>query len=207
MQSYLKTRPVWIQLLLFTGMAVGVLMIFSFIGMMILSKMTGISMFELGDMSKWDESNPQMLAYVRGMLLVQFLGLFLVPSLLFAYFSDPHPLNYIGLKKPVSPVFWIIGVAALILAIPMVEYTGLLNKKINFGSAQQWMQSMEDDAAKQIKFMLGKHTPGELLTNVIFISVFAGVGEELFFRGVLQRLFIKALKSPWAGIIFTAILF
>lgn len=207
MQSYLKTRPVWIQLLLFMGMAIGIFMIVSLVGMMILSKMTGISMFELGDMTKWNADHPEMLTYVRGMLLVQFLGLFVIPSLLFAYFSDPQPLNYIGLKSPVKPIYWIIGIAALLLAIPMVEYTGLINKKINFGSAQQWMQSMEDEAAQQIKFMLGKHTPGELLTNIIFISVFAGIGEELFFRGVLQRLFIRVFKSPWAGIIFTAILF
>lgn len=207
MQSYLKTRPVWIQLLLFVGMAIGIFMIATFMGAFILSKMTGISMFEFSEVSKWDGNNPRMLTYVRGMLLIQFLGLFVIPSLLFAYFSDPQPFHYIGLKKPIHPIYWIIGIAALILAIPMVEYTGLINKKINFGGAQQWMQSMEDEAARQIKFMLGKHTPGELLTNVIFISVFAGIGEELFFRGVLQRLFIRALKNPWAGIIFTALLF
>ena len=207
MQSYLKTRPVWIQLLLFMGMAIGIFMIVSLLGMMILSKMTGINMFEMSDLSKWNSDHPEMLTYVRGMLLVQFLGLFVIPSILFAYFSDPEPLKFIGLKSPFKPIYWIIGIAALILAIPMVEYTGLINKKINFGNAQQWMQSMEDEAAQQIKFMLGKHSPGELLTNIIFISVFAGIGEELFFRGVLQRLFIRAFKNPWAGIIFTAILF
>ena len=55
--------------------------------------------------------------------------------------------------------------------------------------------------------MLGKRTISELVTNIIFISLFAGIGEELFFRGVLQRLFIKAFKNPWAGIIVTAFLF
>jgi membrane protease YdiL (CAAX protease family) len=59
---------------------------------------------------------------------------------------------------------------------------------------------------QQIKFMLGKHTISELVTNIIFISLFAGIGEELFFRGVLQRLFIKAFKNPWMGIIVTAFL-
>ena len=207
MQSYLKNRPVWIQFLLFIGMAVGIFMIVSLIGMAILSSMTGVSMFELNtDVSKWKD-NPDMITYVRGMLLIQFFGLFVIPSLLFAYFSDPAPLGYIGLKKPSKAFYWIIGIAALLLAIPLVEYTGFLNRKINFGTAQQWMQSMEDDAAEQIKFMLGKHSSGELLMNIIFIAVFAGVGEELFFRGVLQRMFIKAFRSPWAGIIFTAVLF
>ena len=60
---------------------------------------------------------------------------------------------------------------------------------------------------QQIKFMLGKRTMSELIMNIIFISVFAGIGEELLFRGVLQRLFIKATKNPWIGIIITAFFF
>jgi uncharacterized protein len=206
MQSYLKTRPAGIQLLLFIGMAVGIFTIFSGIGMSILSSMTGISMFDVSDISKWN-ANPKMLTYVRGMLLVQFLGLFLIPSLLFAYFSDPRPLPYIGIKKPIKPIYWILGIASLLVAIPLVEYTGLINRQVNFGSAQSWMQRMEQEAMEQIKFMLGKQTISELITNLVFISVFAGVGEELFFRGVLQRLFIKAFKNPWAGILVTAFLF
>lgn len=163
-------------------------------------------MFDVVDISKWS-TNPKMLTYVRGMLLLQFLGLFLIPSLLFGYFSDPKPLQYIGIKKPVKSVYWILGISSLIIAIPLVEYTGLINRQVNFGGLQKWMQSMEDEALQQIKFMLGKRTISELITNIIFISLFAGIGEELFFRGVLQRLFIKAFKNPWAGIIVTAFLF
>src|SRR6187431_1694802 len=106
MQSYLKTRPVVIQLLLFIGMAVGIFTIFSAIGMSILSSITGISIFDVSNIAKWS-ANPKMIVYVRGMLLVQFLGLFLIPSLLFAYFSDPNPLQYIGINKPVKPIYWI----------------------------------------------------------------------------------------------------
>jgi membrane protease YdiL (CAAX protease family) len=206
MQSYLKTRPVWIQLLLYIGMAIGIFMVLSLIGMAILSNMTGITMFQMTEVDTWG-NNPKILTYVRGMLLIQFLGLFVIPSLLFAYFSDPEPLNYIGLQKPSKPVYWLIGIVLLLLAIPLVEFTGILNRQVNFGGAQKWMQSMEDDAAKQIKFMLGRHSVTELIINIIFIAVFAGIGEELFFRGVLQRMFIKASKNPWVGIIFTSILF
>jgi membrane protease YdiL (CAAX protease family) len=206
MQSYLKSKPVFIQILLFVGMAMGLLMIFSLIGMSILSGITGISAFDVANIAVW-KANPKMIIYVRGMLVLQFLGLFLIPSLLFAYFSDPKPLQYVGLKKPVKPIYWVLGIASLIVAIPLVEFTGLLNRQINFGSLQHWVQSMEDEAMQQIKFMLGKKEVSELIMNIIFISLFAGIGEELFFRGVLQRLFIKATKNPWAGIIITAFFF
>ena len=208
MQTYLKTRPAWIQLLLFLGMSFGIMMVVFLIGGIILSKITGISMLQMGSINNWDTSDPNMLFMLRGMMALQFLGLFLIPSLLFAYFSDPHPLSYLGLKKPTKTIYWVLGIAAMLIAIPLVEYTGVLNKQFPFGEGtQKWMQSMEEEAAKTIQFMLAKNTLTDLILNLIFIALFAGVGEELFFRGVLQRLFIKAFKSPWAGIIVAAFIF
>lgn len=208
MQTYLKTRPVWVQLLLFLGLAFGLFTVLSIIGVFVLSKMTGVNVLDVRNIDQWDPTNPQMITFIRGLLLVQFLGLFLLPSLLFSYFSDPQPLQYLGLKQPRKHLYWILGVLLMFVAIPAVEYIGVLNQKINFGAeTQQWMKNMEEEAAKQIQFMLAKHTPGELFINLIFISVFAGIGEELFFRGILQRMFIRAFKNPWMGIVLTAALF
>jgi membrane protease YdiL (CAAX protease family) len=112
------------------------------------------------------------------------------------------------LKAPSHVVYWLIGVTALLLAVPIVEYTGILNRGLPFNDGtSKWMQGMEQDAAKTIQFMLQDRTISNLLLNLVFIAVFAGVGEELFFRGVLQRLFIKSTKSPWAGIILAAFFF
>ena len=207
MQSYLKTRPVWIQLLLFIGMAFGIFMTLYLIIGSILSGITGISLLQMATVD-WSQPDPQLLTMMRGMLLIQFLGLFVIPSLLFGYFSDPRPLQYIGLQQKGKGIYWVLGIASLLLAIPLVQYTGELNRQIDFGPGMQpWLQSMEDSAAQQIKFLLGNNQLGDLLLNIIFIALFAGVGEELFFRGVLQRLFIKATKSPWAGILITAVVF
>ena len=208
MQTYLKTRPVWIQLLLFIGMAFGIFFALSLIGMLLLSGMTGIGMSDLQDADNWDFSNPKMIYFMRGMLLLQFLGLFVIPSLLFAYFADPKPMQFIGLRKPSAPLYWALGFMVLLISLPLVEYLGQLNQKISLDhETNKWMKGLEEDAAKQIQFMLKEHTVSELLLNLVFIAVFAGVGEELFFRGILQRLMIRAFKSPWAGIIITPAIF
>jgi hypothetical protein len=41
----------------------------------------------------------------------------------------------------------------------------------------------------------------------LLVGVLAAVGEELFFRGILQRILIQVCKSPWGGIVFTAAIF
>lgn len=207
MQSYLKTKPFWMQLLLFLGMAFGIFFTLSLVGILVLSGITGLSPLDVSDVSRWESGRPGMITFVRGMLVIQFFGLFGIPSFLFARLSDPQPAQYLGLRPPSKNIYWILGIAALLVAIPLVEYTGTLNRHVNFGGWQKWAQSMEDAAARQIAFMLGRNTPAELLLNIVFIAAFAGVGEELFFRGVLQRLFIKATHRPWAGILITAFLF
>lgn len=208
MQTYLKTKPVWIQLLLFAGMAFGLFIILTLVGTLMLTKIIGVGLTEVQNISQWNANDPRMIYFIRGLLLLQFLGLFLIPSLLFAYFSDPKPLNYVGLKQPVKPVFWMLAIVAMFVAIPAVEYVGALNQKMSLGAeTQKWMKNMEEEAAKQIQFMLSKHTPKELILNLIFISLFAGIGEEIFFRGILQRLFIRAFKNPWMGIVLTAAVF
>jgi membrane protease YdiL (CAAX protease family) len=208
MKTYLKTKPVWMQLLLFLGITAAMFTILTIIGTLVLAATTGIKISELQNVDKWNSTDPRMINFIRGMLVLQFLGLFLIPSLLFAFFSDPKPISYLGLKAPRREIYWILGLAAIFVAIPAVEYLGLLNQKINLGtSTQTWMKNMEEDAAKQIRFMLAKHTPTELLLNLVFISLFAGIGEEIFFRGVLQRMMIRAFGNPWMGIVMTAAIF
>jgi membrane protease YdiL (CAAX protease family) len=190
------------------GMAFGLFVVLTLVGTLLLSKLTGIGLSEVKDIDKWDPKDSRMIYFIRGLLLIQFLGLFLIPSLLFAYFSDPKPFRYLGLKQPNKNIYWIVGIIIMFLAIPAVEYIGLVNQKMSLGAdTQKWMKNMEEEAAKQIQFMLAKHTVGELITNLIFISFFAGVGEEIFFRGILQRLFIRAFKNPWMGIVLTATVF
>jgi uncharacterized protein len=208
MQTYLKTQPVWKQLLLFLGMALGLLLVVFIFGGLVLSKMTGISLMEMGDSKNWMTGDPKTLFMLRGLLLLQFLGLFLVPSLLFAYFSDPQPLQYLGFKKPSKHIYWILGILALIVAIPLVEYTGILNRELPVSArSQKWIQGKEEEAARTIRYLLAGTSISNLLVNYVFIALFAAVGEELFFRGILQRLFIRALKNPWAGILIAAFLF
>lgn len=208
MHSYLKTRPVWVQLFLLVGLSFGIFMIFSLIGITILTKMTGLSLTEISNTSNWKAEDSRYIVFVRGMLLVQFLGLFCIPSLLFSYFSDPNPREYIGLKKPGKLAYYLVAVAVLIFALPLVEWLGTINRNIPFPETiNNWMKMGEDQANQQIQFMLTRKGFSDLLMNLVFIAGFASIGEELLFRGIIQRLIIKVSKNPMTGIIITAIVF
>ena len=207
MAYFKKVHPL-LQLLIFAGMAMGCFMIFGFIGTFVLAKAAGIDLMTLSDPDKWDYANPSLLTFLRGMLVVQFFALYIIPVFLFARFCDPKPIQYLGLTSA-KPLYIILGVAALIVALPFVDWTGTINQNLipETTTIGKWMKASEESAAKQIGFMLKRNTVQDLFLNLVLVAVFAGIGEELLFRGVLQRLFIKLFKNPWAGILVTAFIF
>ncbi|HEY0066182.1 MAG TPA: CPBP family intramembrane glutamic endopeptidase, partial [Flavisolibacter sp.] len=158
--------------------------------------------------SGWDFNNPGLIGFIRLSQALQFFGFFVIPVVLFAYFSDPRPGQYLGLRQPTKNRYWAFALLIMIIAIPLVQYTGFLNRQINLGpEMQRWIQTQEEQANRIIGYMLKNRAPKELILNLIFIALMAGIGEELFFRGVLQRMFIRWFRHPWAGILVTAILF
>ncbi|HET6768700.1 MAG TPA: CPBP family intramembrane glutamic endopeptidase [Chitinophagaceae bacterium] len=206
--SYFKKTHPFLQLLIFAGIAVGCFMIFGFIGTLVLAKITGLDLMELSDPDKWDYSNPVLLTFIRGMLVIQFIGLFIIPVFLFARLSDSRPGEWLGLT-PAKPLYFILGIIVLIVALPFVDWSGTMNQQLipETTSIGKWMKASEESAARQIEFLLKRQNIKDLLFNLLFVAVFAGVGEELFFRGVLQRLFIKIFRNAWAGILVTAFIF
>ncbi len=72
-------------MLLFLGMAFGLFMVASLIGLPVLANIAGIPATEFADSSRWDLNNPKMITVIRGFILLQFLFLFAIPSLLFAH--------------------------------------------------------------------------------------------------------------------------
>jgi uncharacterized protein len=208
MQTYLKTRSVWSQSFIFISLvAAGLLIFVAMLGTWLATKVTGLSLFEISNVANWSNTDPRFVLFLRLMLVMQFLGLFLVPVWVFAYLSDPQPARYLGFRKT-QPLFFIVGVLAMIGAIPLVEYLGFLNQKIVFPhSIAGWMKTTEKEAEQQIGMLLQQHTISNLLLNVVLVAGFAAIGEELFFRGVLQRLFIWGFKNVWVGIIVAAFLF
>jgi membrane protease YdiL (CAAX protease family) len=208
MQTYLKTRPVGAQFFIFLSLVLsGLLILVGMIGTLVVMKLTGVSLAELQNPDGWNEADARYLYLIRLLLAVQFVGLFLAPVLVFAYLSDPKPARYLGLRK--APLlFFVVGILVMIAAIPLSEYLGFLNQRINFPDGiEDWLKKAESQAQRQTLMLLQKRSVSDLLLNIVIVAGFAGIGEELFFRGVLQRLAIWGFKNVWLAIIVTAFLF
>lgn len=206
--AYFKKVHPFLQVLVFIGLSFGMFLIVGTIGTLLLTSITGKSLSYIADVQNWDMSDPQTLVIVRGQLIIQFLSFFLLPAFLFARFCDREPGQWLGLRSA-NLVYYILGAIVLIVALPLVDWTGTINHKLipENTAIGKWMKQAEELGARQVEFLLKRHNIKDLLLNLLFVAVFAGIGEELFFRGVLQRLFIKLFKSAWPGIILAAFIF
>jgi membrane protease YdiL (CAAX protease family) len=209
MKGLLKHKSAFAQLMLAVFLA-----LFSFIILggviapFILSAITGINVLEIAKPDSWDFSKPEYVTLLRGLQFVQFVTLFLIPVFIAARLYSTDERKYLGLQRPWSLLYFLAAGGALLLALPLVEWLGQINQQVQFPQSwMKWMKESEDSAGKLIKGLLTRHTIKDLLLNVFFIAGLAAVGEELLFRGLLQRLFIKLFKNHWIGIITAAILF
>ncbi len=208
MRGLLKTKSAWNQFLVLVSLALVSFFVIGLVGTLVLSSVTGIGIKEMSDLSIFDFNRPGAMTFIRGMQVVQFIGLFLVPVFICARLFSTGSKQYLGLRKPAWPLYFLIGTAVMLFAIPLTNLLGELNRNIAFPSGwESWIKSTEEEASQTVKAVLSRHSIRDLILNVICIAGLAAVGEELLFRGMAQRLLIKMFKSPWAGIIIAAILF
>lgn len=208
MKGLLKNKSAGTQFLIFISIALASFFIIGLLGTVLLSKITGISLETMSDSSKWNFTDGKIITVIRGMQIIQFVSLFLVPSFLCAWFFSTDSKKYLGLRLPTNIRYFLVAIAVMMLAIPLVSFLGELNRNVQFPAGiDKWMKTQEAEATKTIIALLSTHSVKDLILNIICIAVLAAVGEELLFRGIAQRLLIKLFKNHWAGIIISAFLF
>ena len=132
---------------------------------------------------------------------------FILPAFLFGYFSSPKALRYIGIQKAVSPVLLVASVLLLLCIQPLVGWLGAINAKIHFGSMQKALLESEAIYTRVFKVFLQMNSVGDLFLNLLVMALLPALGEELFFRGALQKSLLRLSEKPWLAILVTSIVF
>jgi hypothetical protein len=150
-----------------------------------------------------DISSVQGLMVIRIIQIFQSLGMFVFPALLLAFVLSKEPLDFLGFKKINYGILW-SSVLFMIIALPGINLMASLNAEIPMPG---WMIDMEKSAENLLKALLISEKFSTFLLNLFMIAVLPALGEELFFRGVLQKYFCKITRNTFTGVIITAIVF
>ncbi|HKK42918.1 MAG TPA: CPBP family intramembrane glutamic endopeptidase [Bacteroidales bacterium] len=154
--------------------------------------------------------------FLRYMLIVQDIALFIVPSLIIMILlRSENQSGLSDLKLPRTGDLVLVILLAFSL-IPITDFTGRLNAGLHLpqwmSGLEQKMVKMEDDADGMIDRLIVSENIRTLAMNLFMIALLPAVGEEFIFRGVfqkiLQRLFHSGNGAVWVtAVIFSAIHF
>lgn len=143
--------------------------------------------------------------------VVQAIGLFIVPPFILGWLFYGNSFDYLHLNKPFDGSSVILVLLLMFFAAPLINFVGEWNANMHLpewmAGIENWMKNAEEKAAELTEAFLKVDSPAGLLFNIFMIAVLPAIGEELLFRGVVQRIFTSWTRNHHWGIWITAILF
>ena len=177
------------------------LMIFSLIlhtimasALIILFFENGISVIQHPDLTH--QSSVDALKLIQ---LFNGLGLFITPMLLYSYLTS-FDFKFTNITRQDT----ILVIAIMMLITPFVALLLEWNMQIPF---PDWIFRFALNSETIVEAFLKMSTIADLLYTLIVIAVVPAIGEELLFRGYLQKKIGKKLRNPQIAILITAFLF
>ncbi len=150
-------------------------------------------------------------AFLKFFQVFQSIGLFILPPLLFEVLTTGFILPGHRDLNNRTRIYVLISVLVVMASQPFISFLGVLNNGLvlpdYLSGIEEWMREKEL-AAKEITelFLVSTHW-SHYFINVIIIAVLPAIGEELMFRGALQRIFQSAFKNAHWAVFVTAFLF
>ena len=137
--------------------------------------------------------------------------LFILPATLFCRFMRDERSSFLNMSAAPHFYFILTAIATILFALPAVSGLESWNQQIHlpasFSSLESWMRLKETDAEKITLLFFQDKSIGGLVINLLVMAFMAALSEEIFFRGLLQQMFIKNKVNAHVAIIITAILF
>lgn len=155
-----------------------------------------------------DSLSQIQLLWLKALQSIAAIIVFILPAILIARFvfrntQETLKLNYWG-----KPTTYLFIVFALFASMPWMNVVITWNANIELPTAiESVFRGMEENGEHSIELMLSGNTWGSLLLNLILIALIPAIGEELFFRGIIQGIIQKYTRNAHVAVIASAIIF
>jgi len=140
-------------------------------------------------------------------------GTFLAPALFCAYLFSTRPASFMGTdnfpRKAAITVFLllVLTVSGTVISDGLYRLSKAIPLPESLDFVKQFMENLEATYQEQIKLFLQMNSFADFAEIFVVIAVLPAVCEETLFRGVIQPVMSRALKSSHLGIIITAFFF
>ena len=146
------------------------------------------------------------------MMVIQNVGIFIIPAFITArIFNNGRTVQTLMLDK--FPGWSHLGMMLLIYiaSIPImnsiIEWNEGIRLPESMAGIEQWLRAQEDMALQATELMMDIDSVGQLIVVILTVGLLTGIGEELIFRGSIQRLMIENRVNVHAAIWISAFIF
>ena len=159
------------------------------------------SMIAAGSMFFFEQ--PLSVTALKWVQFFQSTAMFLLPPLCVAYLWSQEPMKWLKVSEFQSFKFSGIAILLMLVALPAINLLSYWNQQMSLPAflepLEQWMKTSEESAKVLTEQFMHTTTIGGLIINLLLMAVLPALGEELTFRGVLQRLFQGSKVSEFQG--------
>ena len=159
------------------------------------------SMIAAGSMFFFEQ--PLSVTALKWVQFFQSTAMFLLPPLCVAYLWSQEPMKWLKVSEFQSFKFSGIAILLMLVALPAINLLSYWNQQMSLPAflepLEQWMKTSEESAKVLTEQFMQATTLGGLIINLLLMAVLPAIGEELTFRGVLQRLLTPRIttSSPY----------
>jgi len=139
------------------------------------------------------------------------LGAFVFPAIFSAYLFSDDNKGYLKIDTPVYFSLTIWTVVSMQIALPFLNFVAYFNQQIHFPESLRFLEELlrnQEELNQTLSVsMLKAENTWALILNIVVIGIFAAVGEEFIFRGILQNVFGRFIRNKHVVIWLVAVIF
>lgn len=143
--------------------------------------------------------------------IIQDVLVFVMPPVITAVMVSTLPARLLAIDTCFSLKFLTVATFVMLVSIPAMNALVVWNESLVLpeclSELEAWMRESEETANASVRVLLGGTSVGDLVVSFLIVAVLAGVSEELFFRGALQRLLASGSLNPHVAIWLAAVIF
>jgi uncharacterized protein len=208
-------RPPWRNVMLLLGLVLLGMSLGNLLAMGVIMALSmpqgGVGLDAVAQMLQNPQQYPNSWWYLMLLQAISHPFTFLIPGVIYWRWSEQHRVEEF-VRRPL-PSYLLLAISLLIMIVFMpfnswiIEWNRNLHLPQGLNQVEEWMFRKEQELAAMTRFLTDFSTGAELVVALIVMAVIPAFGEEVLFRGIIQRKIFHKIGDMHTSIWATAALF
>jgi membrane protease YdiL (CAAX protease family) len=204
------THPVY-YIIALLGFMLGGFFIGNFLALVLLRLLYGYSLLDLTAVIQNPSTYPNGKAAVNLFQGVSHFCAFTLAPLALLLRTNQPIHTYLSPKKAIPVSLLLLAALLMVVIMPANSWVIDLNAKMDLpdflADFERWAKTKEETIKELTQYLTIFNSPAEFMLGLIIFAFVPAVGEELVFRGILQKQLIRWFRNPHLGIWVAATIF